>query len=274
MNENCRLLLDTICQIFLDGLEADEGLVNYIDATYSYPSISDLMCIIEGDDSDRDGLLELIFFPGEKIQQKVQKAIGNVTFSCEDIETVADELARHHLKTTLYFTDGRGALPIDVPRNMSSIFFQRLNLTQPIDGKLLDAIVSSISPPDQSAVIVKLRNHRKKLDRSKIYFLTDFIEKMGQDQQFLEYLDFLLEVLEEIDENANIYGELANRRQICQRQLHEAERFEEKLSRENIEILIMRGERVTHMSKEGLLKKLTFIDMISLSVFGKLAITP
>ena len=274
MNENCRLLLDTIHQVFLDGIEANGGLINYIDAAYSCPSISDLMRIIAGDDdSDRDGLLELIFFPDDKIQQKIEEAIGNATFSSEDIETVADELAGHHIQTTLSFTDGRGSLPIDVPRNMSRIFFQRLNLTRPIDGKLLDTIARAISPPDQSAVKVKLRNHRKKLDRSKLHFLTDFIEKMGQDQQFLEYLDFMLGVLEEIDENANVYGELAKRRQICQQQIHEAERFEEKLSRENIEILLMRGERVTHLPKDEMLKKLTIIDTISFSVFGKLAIT-
>ena len=275
MNENCRLLLDTVHRVFLDGMEADDGLINYIDAAYSCPSISDLMHIIAGDDdSDRDGLLELIFSPDDKIQQKIEEAIDNVTFSCEDIETVADEFAGQHLQTTLFFTDGRGSLPIDVPRNMSSIFFQRLNLTRPIDGKLLDAIASVISPPDQSAVKVKFRNHRTKLDSSKLHFLTDFIMKMGQDQQFLEYLDFMLGILEEIDENANVYGELAKRRQIWQRQLQEADRFEEKLSRGNIEILIMRGERVTHWPKDELLKKMAVIDTISFSVFGKLAITP
>ena len=275
MNENCRLLLDTVYQVFLNGIEADDGLINYIDATYSCPSISDLKRIIEGDDdSDCDGLLELIFSPGDKIQQKIEKAIDNVTFSGEEIETVAAELAGHHLQTTLFFTDGRGSLPIDVPRNMSNIFFQRLNLTRPIDGKLLDAIASAIRPSDQSTVKVKLRNHRKKLDRSKLHFLTDFIEKMGQEQQFLEYLEFMLGILEEIGENANIYGELAKRRQVYERQIQEAERFEEKLSRENIEILIMRGERVTYWPKVEMLEKLAAIDIISFSVFGKLAITP
>ena len=275
MNENCRLLLDTIYQVFMDGIEADDGFIDYIDATSSCPTISDLMRIIGGeDDSDRDGLVELIFFPDGRIQRKIEEAIGNITFSNEDIETVADELAGRHLQTTLFFTDGRGSLPIDVPRNMSSIFLRRLNLTSPIDGKLLDAVTSTINSLDHAAVKVKLRNFRKKPDRSQLHFLTDFIEKMGQDKQFLEYLDFMLGVLEEIDENANVYGELAKRRQICQRQLQEAERFEEKLSRENIEILIMRGERVTHLPKDELLKKLAVIDTISFSVFGKLAITP
>lgn len=272
MKEYCRLLIETICQICRSGLEADERLIDYVDASFSCPSLVELKQVIDDDlHPDREGLLELIFFPDEKTRYKIEEAIGNVVFSDGDVETVTNELARCRLRTTLFFRDGRGTLPIDLPREMTNNFVLRLNLTRRLEGKLLDSLEGTIDPSNQTIVKVKLRNVRKKLSELKVHFLAGFFEKMGGDRQFFECLDFMLNVMEEINSDADVFNELAKRRQACQHQIQESERFAEKLLRENIEMLMMRRERITHLSKHELRKKLALIDKISLSVFGRIA---
>jgi hypothetical protein len=275
MKENCRLLIDTICQMLRDGFEADGKLIGYIDALFSCPSIFELAQVIDDDtDPERDGLLELIFFPDENIQKKIEEALGDVVFSPEDLDTVTGALSRRRLQTTLFFSDGRGTLPIDFPRGVIQTFLQRLNLTKKIDAELMDSVAAHIAPSDQTAVRVKLRNFRKHLDAKKVQFLAVFFEKTGSDAQFFAYLDFMLDVLEDIEADADVFEELTQRRQACRHQLQQTAVFEERLQRDNIETLMMRGERAAHLPKHELLKKLAFIDSICLSVFGKLAAAP
>ena len=275
MKENCRLLVETICRMLRDGLEADERLIGYIDALFFSPSVIELARVIDDDaNPERDGLLELIFFPDETDQKKIEEALGDIIYSFEDVDTVAGELSRRCLRTTLLFSDGRGSLPIAFPRGAIKTFLQRLNLTKPIDAELLNSIAAHIAPSDRTAVKVKLRNFRKHLGAKKVQFLSVFFEKTGSDGQFFAGLDFMLDVLEDIAADADVFHELTRRRQACRHQLQQTAGFEERLKRDNIETLMMRGERAAHLPQHDLIKKLALIDRICLSVFGKVAAAP
>ncbi len=272
MKENCRPLVESVCRILRNGLEADGGLVDYIDTVFSCPSTIELKQII-GDNAnpERDGLLELIFFPDETIQQEIEETLDDAVFSGEDVAIVTDELSRRLLRTTLLFPDGRGILTLDFPEDMIDTFLHRLNLTRRINAELLDSVAEHIAPAIRTAVKVKLRNFRKNLGEKKVQFLAVFFEKMGPDGQIFTCLDFVLDMLEDIDDDAEVFDELTKRRQACRNQLQKTILFEERLKRDNIETLMMRGERAVHLPKSELLMKLALIDHISLSVFGRVA---
>jgi hypothetical protein len=272
MKENCRPLVESVCRILRNGLEADGGLVDYIDTVFSCPSTIELKQII-GDNAnpERDGLLELIFFPDETIQQEIEETLDDAVFSGEDVAIVTDELSRRLLRTTLLFPDGRGILTLDFPEDMIDTFLHRLNLTRRINAELLDSVAEHIAPAIRTAVKVKLRNFRKNLGEKKVQFLAVFFKKMGPDGQIFTCLDFVLDMLEDIDDDAEVFDELTKRRQACRNQLQKTILFEERLKRDNIETLMMRGERAVHLPKSELLMKLALIDHISLSVFGRVA---
>ena len=272
MKDNCRLLVESVCHLLRNGLEADGRLVDYIDAVFSCPSIVELKQII-GDNAnpDRDGLLELIFFPDETIQQEIEDTLGDGVFSHQDIAAVIDELSGRQLRTTLVFPDGRGTLTLDFPEDVIGTFLHRLNLTRRINAKLLDSLALHIAPLKRTAVKVKLRNIRKNFGENKVRFLTDFFEGMGSDGQFFACLDFMLDMLEDIEDDTEVFDELTQRRQACQIQLQKTLLFEERLKQDNIETLMMRGERAAHLPKHELQMKLALIEHISLSMFGKVA---
>ncbi|MGD8270666.1 MAG: hypothetical protein PVH69_10855 [Desulfobacterales bacterium] len=272
MNECHRRLVGRIEQLLRAGIEVGPDLLGYIDATFSNPSMQDLKGIITDEsDPEREGLLELIFFPDEPMQQKFEELLPEEGgLGQGDVEAVAAELSARRIQTTLVFSDRRDRLGVDFPPALVTTFLQRLNLTRRIEPRLAAAISTVVAPVDRMAVRVKLRNSRKPMGDGKVRFLCDFLAKLGRDDQLLACLDFTVNFLEDIEDNADVYAALMKRRLIGWQLLQKSAQFEEKLKKDNIETLMLRGERAPHVSKEELLKTIAFIERISLAVFDRL----
>ena len=272
MNERHRRLVGKIEQLLRAGIEVGPDLLGYIDATFSNPSVKDLEGIVADEsDPEREGLLELIFFPDEPMQQKLEELLpeeGGLEQS--DVDTVAAELSARRIQTALVFSGRRGRLAVDFSPALVTTFLQRLNLTRRIEPRLAIAISTLVAPVDRIAVRVTLRNTRKPIGDGKIRFLCDFLANLGRDDQLLACLDFTLGFLEDIEDGADVYAALMNRRRISWLLLRKSAQFEEKLKQDNIETLMLRGERAPHVSKEELLKTIALIEHISLAVFGRL----
>ena len=272
MSERHRRLVGKIEQLLRAGIEVGPDLLGYIDATFSNPSVKDLEGIVADEsDPEREGLLELIFFPDEPMQQKLEELLPEEGgLEQGDVDAAAAELPALRIQTGLVFSDRRGRLAVDFSPALITTFLQRLNLTHRIEPRLAMAISTLVAPVDRIAVRVILRNTRKPMGNGKIRFLCDFLAKLGGDDQLLACLDFTLNFLEDIEDGADVYAALMNRRRISWQLLRKSAQFEEKLKQDNIETLMLRGERAPHVSKEELLKTIALIERISLLVFDRL----
>ncbi|MGW8187714.1 MAG: hypothetical protein ACWGNK_10620 [Desulfobacterales bacterium] len=272
MNDRHRRLVGKIEQLLRAGIEVGPDLLGYIDATFSNPTVTDLERVIADEsDPEREGLLELIFFPDEPMQQKLEELLPEAGgLGQGDVDAVAAELSARRIHAALVFPDQRDRLAVDFPPRLVTTFLQRLNLTRRIEPRLAMAISTHVAPLDRIAVRVKLRNARKHTGEGKALFLCDFLSKLGGDEQMLACLEFTLGFLEDIEDDADVYAALMKRRRIGWQQLHKSVQFEEKLKQDNIETLMLRGERAPHVSREELLKTIAFIERISLAVFGRL----
>lgn len=272
MNMRHRRLVVKIEQLLRAGIEVGPDLLGYIDATFSNPSVKNLEGIVADEsDPEREGLLELIFFPDEPMQQKLEELLPEEGgLEQGDVDAVAAELSACRIQTALVFSGRRGRLAVDFSPGLVTTFLQRLNLTRRIEPRLAIAISTLVAPVDRIAVRVKLRNTRKPMGDGKIRFLCDFLAQLGRDDQLLACLDFTLSFLEDIEDGADVYAALMNRRRISWLLLRKSAQFEEKLKRDNIETLMLRGERAPHVSKEELLKTIALIERISLAVFDRI----
>ncbi|MEJ2475202.1 MAG: hypothetical protein P8Y74_15115 [Desulfobacterales bacterium] len=270
MNERHRRLVGKIEELLRAGIEVGPDLLGYIDATFSNPSVKELEGIVADEsDPEREGLLELIFFPDEPMQQKLEELLPEAGgLGQGDVDAIAAELSARRIHTALVFSDRRDRLAVEFPPGLVTTFLQRLNLTRRIESRLAKAISTLVV--DRIAVRVKLRNTRKHMGDGKVLFLCDFLSKLGGDDQLLVCLEFTLNLLEDIEDDADVYAVLMNRRRIGWQLLQKSAQFEEKLKKDNIETLMLRGERAPHVSKEELLKTIAFIERISLAVFGRL----
>ncbi len=272
MSERHRRLVEKIEQLLGAGIEVGPDLLGYIDATFSNPSVKDLEGIVADEsDPEREGLLELIFFPDESMQQKLEELLPEAGgLGQGDVDAVALALSARRIHTALVFSDWRDRLWVDFPPALVTTFLQRLNLTRRIEPRLAMAISTHVAPAVRMAVRVKLRNTRQHMGGGKVLFLCDFLSKLGGDDHLLACLEFTLTVLEDIEDDADVYAVLMKRRRIGWLLLQKSAQFEEKLKRDNIETLMLRGERAPHVSREELLKTIAFIERISLAVFGRL----
>jgi len=272
MNERHRRLVGKIEELLRAGIEVGPDLLGYIDATFSNPSLKELEGIVTDEsDPEREGLLELIFFPDEPMQQKIEELLPEAGgLGQGDVDAIAAELSARPIHTVLDFADWRDRLAVDFPPALVTTFLQRLNLTRRIEPRLARAISTHVEPVDRIAVRVKLRNTRKHMGDGKVLFLCDFLSKLGGNDQLLACLEFTLNFLEDIEDDADVYTVLMDRRRIGWQLLQKSAQFEEKLKKDNIETLMLRGERVPHVSKEELLKSIALIERISLAIFGRL----
>ncbi|MFZ0611191.1 MAG: hypothetical protein WAM73_03040 [Desulfobacterales bacterium] len=270
MNERQRRLAERIAQLLGAGIEAGPDLRAYIDATYSHPSARDLERILADEsEPDREGLLELIFFPDEPLQQNIEELLPEEGgLEQADIEALAADLTARRLRCMLIFPDGH--LAIDFQPDAVNTFLQRLNLTRPIQPHLARAIATRVAPAGRLAARVKLRNSRNTMGAVKERFLSDFFAALGQDDQLLTGLDFALDFLEDIEEVSDIYTALMSRRRTGRMLLYKAAQFEQKLRHDNIETLMLRGERAPHVARDELLQTIVLIERISRAVFGRL----
>ena len=56
---------------------------------------------------------------------------------------------------------------------------------------------------------------------------------------------------------------------MCRVQLEQAMKQEKALAENNVETLLLRGERILHFDKDHLIQTIATIDDISIAVFGK-----
>ena len=96
---------------------------------------------------------------------------------------------------------------------------------------------------------------------------------MGSEEEriFDECLESAIEILEEADDQSDIYRVLSGKKASDFQSLIIAERFEELLQKNNIETLLLQGVRPVSIDKDAVLRKMEIIDRICLAVFGETA---
>ena len=262
----CSLLAKGIATILQENLQLSNGVLGYIDSTFSHPSVKELEKIISDESNcEKDSLIELIFFPDESIQIQLEDLLKSKDFQKKDEEKVLKYLLAQKLETTIHFPDNRGSLKLTMPNAVVVQFVHRLNITKKPDKQLIESINKHVSEKLKVLVKVKLRNSRFAHSENKIIFLCSFLEKIDSEKSdFLECLDFIVHFFDELQDTQDISQALFEKRQFCLQNVKKAEKLEEQLKKKNIETMIIQGGRIPYINKEEMLKNLGNIDKISL----------
>jgi len=140
-DEKCILLAERIVKILREGIHINSDVMHFIDSTFSNPCINELEKIIVDDsDCERDSLIELIFFPDEEIQAKLEDLLESHNYCREDEKKVLDCLSFRQIESTIHFPDNKGAFSVKMPYEAAGRFLARLNIHRNIDEKISAAI--------------------------------------------------------------------------------------------------------------------------------------
>ena len=270
-DEKCNLLAKRITRILREGIHLSSDVTHFIDSTFSNPCISELEKIIaDQSNSERDSLIELIFFPDEEIQAKLEDLIESHPYCREDKKKVLDYLSFKPIESTIHFPEGKGTLSVKMPSEAAGRFLTRLNIHRKIDKRISAAIETYVSEKLKIQVMVKLRNAFDGLTENKILFLCDFFEKMDHKRgDFLECLDFILPFLNEAQNTSDLFSDIMDKKRFYQKNLQRAEKLRQQLEKANMETMILQGIKAPYISIEDEKRKMELVDKISLSVFGR-----
>ena len=271
MESKNKQVAEKIIEILKGGLTLNADTLHYIDSTFSNPSVKEFETLLQDESScETESLMELLFFPDESVQLQLEEMIEDTHFQSRDEKEIQERVCSRSLLTQFRFIDGRGILEKKVTPSNSARFIERLNLSRCLDPGLRSAIAQYVHQGLQTRCKVRLRNARPVTSPNKISFLQSVFKKLQiATDAFFDHLDFSLGFLDELKDEADIFQALMTRKKRYIQSLQKARKLDNKLTRHNMETLLLRGERVSHIDKADARKKIQIIDRISLAVFGK-----
>lgn len=270
--KRCIILADKIHEVFQKGLIVNADVLHYIDSTFLNPSLAKLEKIFTDDSNcEKDSLLYLIFSPDESMQIQLENILESKDFNKEDENKIIDLFISRNPETTIQFQDNRGSLKFVIPSSIAERFISQLNISRKLDNRFIVAINKFVCDKFQLPVKVKLRNTGFAHTENKINFICSFFERIKtESNDFTECLDFILNFLDELRDDRDIFRSLSVKKKFHFQNLQKADRFYEQMNKRNMETLILQGVKIPHINKEDEIKKIAIIDKISYTVFGKI----
>ena len=137
----CRKFALAIQAIFEEGLHVSQDSQHFIFSTISISDIRELETLITDPSScESDSLIELIYFPDESIQLRLEDRLQSERFQQKDEQTILEYLLSCRGKTLVRFDGLEPVLTITTPENGARAFLDRLNITRHLDPELIRVI--------------------------------------------------------------------------------------------------------------------------------------
>ncbi len=262
--------LARIIEALENGGHLTDAILDYIDAALFSPEPDRLAAFLSGDtDSQRESLLDLIFYPDQAVQIDLEPLLEAARFSAQDEKHMHDRLMAQAVHARVNMPDGRQLVRLRVPDLIKSQYLARLNISWQLDPHVAAAIQKGLPAAVGPIVKVRLRNAGISTASGRRVFLCRFFQRMTHsDPDYLACLDLVLPLLERAGEGVEVYDLLVERKRFLFRGLQQARRFETLLVRSNMETLMLQGVRAPQASPDALLRHMRLIDMICLKIFG------
>ena len=265
----CIAFADEISSLLQNGVCLGPDSQGYIDSTLSNPSPARVKAVLsDPEHCERDTLIELIFFPDPSVQLKLEDLIESGRFNEQDQDQVVRLLEDRSLQTRIRFADDRQDIRMPLPPEAIEPFIARLCMTVRLPDAIIHHCDQRLPPDRRGHVKVRLRNARLTLVQNQIRILTDMLSALADDNDLLVCMDFVLDVMAESAEKADFETVLVKKRRALARDIKKMQKFQLLLEQDNIETLVMRGERIPLIDIGDAQKKIAMIDKISLMMFG------
>ena len=262
--------LARIIELLENGGRLTEAILDYIDAALFSPDPARLAAFLSGNtDSQRDSLLDLIFYPDQAVQIDLEPLLEAARFSAEDEKQIHDRLVARVIRARVNMPDGRQLVRIRVPDFIKSQYLSRLNISWHLDPHVAAAIEKGLPASMRPIVKVRLRNAGICSASGRRDFLGRFFQRMTpSDSDYLACLDLVLPLLESAGKAAEVYDLLVEHKRSLFRSLQHARRFETLLGRSNMETLMLQGVRSPHVAQDDLMRHMRLIDLICFKIYG------
>jgi hypothetical protein len=270
LSPHCGQLIDEIEDIFSAGIPIDSGVLRFISAMGEAPTPAFFARVFTDEgDSEAESLIELIFFPDEQIQIRLEPLLEAACFDAADEAVLIDTLTDRCPQALLHLSGKTLPVKVTVPSGAISAFVHRLHIGRKLSPRLIATIDSKTIPKTQPLLKVRLRNSVLTQTPSEIDFLCLFFEKMKEaSADFFSTFDFLVSFLGECRNETDYRPALIRMRQKYELLADRAVQFESRLARSNMETLMLQGDRPSAMSVAEARERIARIDMLLHTLYG------
>ena len=269
--EKCRLLARELKKTICGKLILNSDVIHFIDSTFANPTTAELQTILSDESNcEKDSLMELLFFPDESIQAQLEDILEELQLHKQHEKMVIDCLMQEPLKVSVHFPDERQPLELIIPDSIITQLLSRLHISKHLNARLIEAINQKSNEFANKRFKVKIRNSRFTPTEDSVGFLCAFFKKMDSpDDEILECLDFIVDFLDDLTKDDDIYQALIAKKRSYFFSLQKAKQLTIHLQKDNIETLLLQGRRVVVIDQADIHQKMLIIDRISKAVFGK-----
>lgn len=269
-NDRCRQLAEKIITLLANGIKAGETVCTYMASTFSNPSLNEIKKIIlDESDTERDSLVDLLLFPDEAFQLKLEPFLTRYCFTRIDEQHVVRLLSAMRPSVVIHLSAFNGHLRLDPAPSEVRQLIMRLNITWRAEKLIRRAIEIHIAPVRQSLVSVRLRNADLKIDESGAGFFCRFLDVFDDAQErFFEYFDFLVVFLGRMPSETPYKNLMREKRRMVMT-LEQTEKFKQLLTRGNMETLMLQGVRSPAEPTAVIRKNIAILDDIAVALFGR-----
>jgi len=260
----CIGLAICIENILKKGIVLTSDLLHDLDSAFGVCTASGLENFFyDGENCEREVLLELIFYPDESMQIEIEPILEKNNFSKKDEKDVIIFLLEKKIQIPVFFQNRGDCLRISADTIILDSLVGRLNISKQINSRIITAVNRHISDKLRPTVKVRLRNTRFRFYDNLIIFLNLFFKnEINKSSNFLEMLDFLLNFFHEIEENNDISDALDEKKEFYLQSLGNAAILHEQLTKNTMEIMTAQNIRIPAINIPDIKKKIRIIDQI------------
>ena len=220
-------------------------------------------------DTERDSLVDLLLFPDEAFQLKLEPFLTRHCFTMAEEQHIIHYLSAVGSPVGIHLSAFNGHFHLTPTPSEVRRLVTRLNITWHAEKLIRQAIGDHIAPVRQSLVSVRLRNADLKINEPGAHLLCRFLDIFDDTKEgFFEYFEFMVDFLARMSNEAP-YPVLMREKRRHFMALKQAEKFKQQLLRGNMETLMLQGVRVPAESTEYFRKNIAIIDDIAVALFGQ-----
>ena len=286
---------ETIEAHLKNDLIPDESCLHYINSTFLTPDLQTISAILHGEEYEAESacLLELLFFPDEPIKHMMESLLDTFTeraVTSDDEKNLIESLTKKNIQTRIVIEKLNGHIPIFIPVEIIGRYVERLCIKRKIGDSLNGAINDAArklaieGAIDMSAVDIglkikmMLRHMTKPFNENKEKALVFFLKKYVFSDFFKAFtvlLEFFGETAEsDLTGHEAFYALLMAKKRSNAEMIRKAKKMDELLAKDNMETLMMKGERFIGVDRKAAREKISAIDGIAFALFGKTEFTP
>ena len=260
-----------IRRLLQQALKLDTRTSDFMAATVGDSASEHLPQLIADESNpERDTLLDLIFYPDEEFQKRLEPILQKWPIESAQIETVGALLMDSEVKVRLTGAAWPQQLELRMPSDCIMPFVERLNMARTLPASLAQTIRAFASAFWQSAVAVKLRNALFSYSPQRIACLEAFIDKVFSEQpEAWELWDWLLALMAEHREPQNLLDFFIHKAHSYRAALQLAQDHRQKMQSSNREMLILQGVRPPHVHEAEIMRQLTWVQTILIKIFAQ-----